>query len=240
MNETDPRGAERAFYDDTDYADVDLELADDVQVARHPEPRSTFALRLDASTIERLRDLASRRGARPTQLAREWIVQRLVQEQQGAPEGSSGPQLSRLEGRVADLERAFVSLSGSHTPGTTVSSSKDADLVADLEARALVARELRQRLDASSTVETPPDAGADLVVRHGGRTWVIEITSGTVDLGPSFQHVLTLAQRLNARPVLVSPQLPGTDVEALSSSSGVLVARPDELDDLLAEIASVG
>jgi predicted transcriptional regulator len=233
MNETDPRDAERSFYDDTDYADVDLELAEDVQVVRQPAPRSTFALRLDGSTIERLRELARRRGRRPTQLAREWLIERLEREQQGAGE-------DRFEGRLADLERAFVRLTGSYSRGTKLFPSKDADLVAELEARAMVARELWQRLDIAATVEASADAGADLLVRHGERTWVIEIKSRTADLIPSFQHVLTLAAQLNARPVLVSPQLPSKDVEALSRASGVFVARPDKLDDLLAEIASAG
>ena len=262
MNETDPRSAERSFYDETDYADVDLEVAENVRVTRQPAPRSTFALRLDGSTIDQLRELARRRGTRPTQLAREWLIERLAQERREAPmpeviqpadqsfgearheenvgEVDRGQITSgnRLEDRIANLERAFVNLTGSYARGATLSASRDADLVSMLEARAQVARELRQRLDPAATVEAPADAGADLVVRRGRRTWVIEIEHHAVDILPSFQHVLSVATQLNATPVLVSPQVPSEDIEVLSKSSGVFVARLDKLDGLLAEITS--
>lgn len=43
MTETDPRADERAFYDNTDYSELDLERADDVKVVHGPGPRSIFA-----------------------------------------------------------------------------------------------------------------------------------------------------------------------------------------------------
>lgn len=77
---TDPRAKERVMVDETDYADLDLESADDVHVARGPAPLSTFAVRLDGETIEQLRRLAETQGARPTQLVRRWIEQRVQME----------------------------------------------------------------------------------------------------------------------------------------------------------------
>jgi len=86
--------------------------------------------------------------------------------------------------------------------------------------------------------ESSTHAGADLVVRHGDRTWVIEIKQSSADLTSSVRHVLEAGKRLNGRPVLVVVAQPAqTDIVALSKSSGVLVTRPDEMDGLLAEIA---
>ena len=82
MSNIDPRAAERTSYDDTAFDEVDLTLAEDVRVARRPGPRSTFALRLDGDTIEQLREVAIRYHTRPTQLARDWIIERLEREKQ--------------------------------------------------------------------------------------------------------------------------------------------------------------
>lgn len=72
---TDPRAAERAEVDAIDWADVDLKLE-----PYRPPPLLTFALRLDVKTIRRLREVSRRQQKRPTQLVREWIVERLEAE----------------------------------------------------------------------------------------------------------------------------------------------------------------
>jgi hypothetical protein len=224
MNETDPRAAERSFYDDTDYAELDLQPADDVSVARRPEPRSTFALRLDGATIDLLRELAERRGTRPTQLARRWLVERLEIEQGG----SARP---RLEERVAELERRVDRVTGGEASEGPV---------AEFEAQAAVTRRLLQRVGKQASVELSPEAGIDLVVRSGDRAWVIEFKSAAVDLVPTIEHVASAATRLSARPVLVSPHLTEADAATLSRSSGVLVTPPSGVDELVTEIAAAG
>jgi hypothetical protein len=80
MSDTDPRAAERHLVDETDFGDVDLEEAVGVEIDRRVQPRSTFAIRLDGETIDALREVASRYKTRPTQLAREWIIERLRHE----------------------------------------------------------------------------------------------------------------------------------------------------------------
>jgi len=239
MTETDPRAEERAFYDDTDYAELDLERAEDVQVARRPEPRSTFALRLDAKTIEQLRDVAQRYGTRPTQIARDWIVERLerYEQTQASPELSAD--MRRLNDRIDALEGHMnLIASRSYARGTVVSPTHDVDVIAGLEAQVQVARELIQRLDDFVSVEVPPEAGADLLVRRSERSWLLEFKAGDVDLVPSFKHITSLAKRLKARPVLVSSAPKGVEVEAMALSSGVLVTTPDDLDELVNEIVT--
>lgn len=48
MAETDPRADERAFYDNTDYSELDLERADDVQVVVREPSEVTETMRLEA------------------------------------------------------------------------------------------------------------------------------------------------------------------------------------------------
>lgn len=237
MTETDPRADERAFYDNTDYSEIDLERADDIEVVRVPGPRSTFAIRLDGNTIEQLREVSRRYGTRPTQIAREWLVERLEKERQQTTGPEPRTEALGLEDRVASLETRLNYYTGSHARGTALSPGRDIDVIAGLEAQTVVARELIQRLPDSVSVEVPADPGADLIVRAGDRSWVIQFKSGTADLVPSFKHLITLAKRLKARPVLVSLHVTTLEVETMARSSGVLVTTPTDLDDLVGEIA---
>jgi hypothetical protein len=199
-------------------------------------PRSTFALRLDGSTIEELRQVAEQQGTRVTQLAREWLVERLAREQRDT---------RRLEQRVADLEdrlERFVGLAergGQLAAWLEGDDYVDAQVIADLEAQVVVARELLRRLRGGATVEVPSEVGADLVVRNGDRSWVIEFKAGAADLAPSYAHVRRLGRQMGARPVMVAPNRAGNqggEGEPPEAGAGVLVARPDQLDDLVAEI----
>jgi hypothetical protein len=242
VSEIDPLAAERKLVDETDYADLDLELAEDVEVVPPAVgPRSTFALRLDGSTIEELRQVAEQQGTRVTQLAREWLVERLAREQRDT---------RRLEQRVADLEDRLERFVGLAERGGQLAAWLEGDdyvddlVIADLEAQVVVARELLRRLrggalSQSCTVEVPSEVGADLVVRNGDRSWVIEFKAGAADLTPSFAHVRRLGRQLGARPVLVAPNHAGDrgdEGEPPEAGAGVLVTRPDQLDDLVAEI----
>jgi len=114
MSEFDPMAEQRAFYDDTDYSEEQLEPAEDVQVVHRLAPRSTFAVRLDGATIEQLRQVAQRKGTRPTQLVREWVVERLDSEQQDQASPRQ-PEILRLEVRVDDLEARL----NDHVAGVT-------------------------------------------------------------------------------------------------------------------------
>ena len=234
-NSVDPLAADRAFYDETDFADVDLQLAEDVQIVPPKSgPRSTFAIRLHGETIEELRVIAERQGTGPTKLARHWLEERLVQEQRG-------PRRRSLEQRVDDLEgRLELLLTRARHRGVLAAwledEPRDEALLADLEAQTVVARELLRRLGGAVSVAVPSEAGADLVVRSGDRSWVIEFKAGAVDLDPSFTHLRELGERLGARPVLVTPDRDPVDVERESADGIVLVTRPEQLDDLVAEI----
>lgn len=239
MTETNPQPDEQALYDDMDYADLDLERAEDVHVVRRPGPRSTFAIRLDGKTIQELRDVAGRYGTRPTQIAREWLVERLGEERRRGMGPERPSDVRRLEDRVAGLETRLAHyLEVGYAPGIPRSSAHDVDVIAGFDAQALFARELVQRLATFVSVEVPADPGADLIVRRGDRSWVFQFKSGAVDLAPSFKHLVTLAKRLKARPVLVTPQPASPEIEAMALSSDVLVTTPNDLDDLVSEITS--
>jgi hypothetical protein len=165
-------------------------------------------------------------------------VERLEREEQIRTGPDVPTDIGHLNHRIADLEeRLNEYLAGGYAHGTASSPVRDVDSIVGLEAQAVVARELIQRFEDDVSVEVPPDPGADLMVRSGDRSWVFEFKGGgSVDLTPSFRHLALLAKRLHARPVLVSPQSTGTEVEAMATSSGVLVSRPDDLKELLSEI----
>lgn len=128
MSEFDPMAEQRAFYDDTDYSEVQLEPAEDVQVVHRLAPRSTFAVRLDGETIEQLRQVAKRKGTRPTQLVRDWIVERLDSEQHDQVSPRQPVEIRRLEVRVDDLEaRLNDYVSGSRAQGTAIAPGADVD-----------------------------------------------------------------------------------------------------------------
>jgi hypothetical protein len=128
MSESDPLAEQRAFYDDTDYSEVQLEPAEDVQVVHRPAPRSTFAVRLDGETIEQLRQVAQRKGTRPTQLVRDWVVERLASEQHEQAGPRQPVEIRRLEVRVGDLEaRLNDYVGGGHVQGTAKARGADVD-----------------------------------------------------------------------------------------------------------------
>lgn len=239
MTERDPLEDERAFYDDTDYAELEMEPADDVKVVHRPAPRSTFALRLDANTIQELREVAQRYGTRPTQVARDWLVERLEREREMPERSERKVDIDRLEQRFGALERRLnYYITGSYARGTPLRPGHDVDVLAGLNAQAIFARELLLRLADDVSVEVPPDPGADLLVRGGDRSWVFQFKGGSADVIPSFKHIASLAKRLKARPVLVSSQPASVELEAMAISSGVLVTSPDDIHRLIDEIGT--
>jgi CopG antitoxin of type II toxin-antitoxin system len=66
---------ERRFWDETSLTEV--EGIEEVEVERLARPKVAFAIRLDPETVKALRDAAHARGMHPTQLARQWVVERL-------------------------------------------------------------------------------------------------------------------------------------------------------------------
>ena len=75
----DPMKAERDRYD---RSELDYSRLRRVQLRRAAgsTPLSTFAVRLEAEVIDELRRVAAERGVGATQLAREWILERLAAE----------------------------------------------------------------------------------------------------------------------------------------------------------------
>jgi hypothetical protein len=101
---------EREQYEAIDV--FDLPVATDVVIDRGPGPKSAFAVRLETDVIEQLRALAADAGVGPTQLARQWIVERLeVERGQETFE-------ARLERIVEDAVRRSL---GSSVKGKTSS-----------------------------------------------------------------------------------------------------------------------
>ncbi len=80
----DDMKAEREWYDN---ADLDYSRMRRTQLRRvaGSGPRSTFAIRLEAEVIDRLREIAKGLGVGPTQLVREWIIERLSAESPSTP-----------------------------------------------------------------------------------------------------------------------------------------------------------
>ena len=247
MTDSDPRAAERAYYDDTDFADVELVPARDVEVVPRHAPRSTFALRLDPETIEDLRLAAARRGKLPTQLARDWLTECLRRERVSSErsKGLSDSDAEELRQRLDDLEWRFEHAVGSYAQRTIIAPTHDvdvirpADAIAEIEERARLTREVIERLGDQVLYELPSDAGADLLVRRGDKSWVFQFKCGTIDVIPSFNNVVTAARRLRAQPVLVVPggsQNPR--VEHPVGVSDVLISSERELLELLETVVS--
>lgn len=72
----------RDYYDTTDTSEV-LEGATLEQPETSVEPMVTYALRLPQPVLEKLRDVASRRGVRVSGLMRTWLEERLGRESAG-------------------------------------------------------------------------------------------------------------------------------------------------------------
>ncbi|MDQ6617095.1 MAG: hypothetical protein M3083_20715 [Actinomycetota bacterium] len=247
MTESDPRAAERAYYDETDFADVDLVLANDVRVVSRPAPRSTFALRLDSHTIEQLRLAAARRGTLPTQLARDWLVECLQREQSPSARSKDlgDSDVDQIRERLDGLEWRLEHASGSYAQGTTIAPAHDvdvirpADVLAEIEERTRLTREVIERLGDQVNYELPSDAGADLLVRRGNRAWVFQFKCGPIDVIPSFNNVVSVAKRLQAQPVLVvSRESLYLSVERPVGVSDVLISSEDDLIELLESVVS--
>lgn len=79
----DPMKTERDWYDATDF-DVSKMRRVHLRRSAGAGPLSTFAIRLEGEVIDQLRQVAERDGIGPTQLVREWILDRLAVESQAA------------------------------------------------------------------------------------------------------------------------------------------------------------
>lgn len=92
---------ERAYWDTQDPLRQDKKVR-----VQHPEPPegrlSYFALRLSGKDITRLADLAKKRGMKPSELARLFIVHGLEQEED---EQSLGKLVRQLETEINDIKR---------------------------------------------------------------------------------------------------------------------------------------
>lgn len=80
MTSTDPTADDRASYDKDLSGHVTRGTVVDRPERSQEEPKSAFALRLSATTIDALRELAAARGTTISELVRGWIVDRLAVE----------------------------------------------------------------------------------------------------------------------------------------------------------------
>jgi hypothetical protein len=75
------REEEARFWDDTDLERLSPDEYQEVTTSRPDRPLSaTYAVRFDPKTVELLRHVARIHNRRPTQLARDWILERLQLE----------------------------------------------------------------------------------------------------------------------------------------------------------------
>jgi hypothetical protein len=75
------REDEARFWDDADLKRLSPDEIEEVKVDRPGRPlSSTFAIRFDPKTVELLRQVARMQNRRPTQLVREWVLERLQLE----------------------------------------------------------------------------------------------------------------------------------------------------------------
>ncbi|MGH9091239.1 MAG: hypothetical protein ACRDZR_07675 [Acidimicrobiales bacterium] len=80
MTRTDPVAEDRASYDEDLSGHIARGKVVDRPERSQEEPKSAFALRLSATTIDALRELAAARGTTISELVRGWIVDRLAIE----------------------------------------------------------------------------------------------------------------------------------------------------------------
>ncbi|MGH3372535.1 MAG: CopG family antitoxin, partial [Nocardioidaceae bacterium] len=76
---------ELADYYDTHDTTAELESAEFEPAVPVAEPMVTYALRLPAPVLERLRAVAEARGEKVTTLMRSWLEERLVTEETDRP-----------------------------------------------------------------------------------------------------------------------------------------------------------
>jgi hypothetical protein len=75
------REEEARFWDETDLERLSPDELEELKVRRPTPPlSSTFAIRFDPKTVELLRQVARIQNRRPTQLVREWVLERLQLE----------------------------------------------------------------------------------------------------------------------------------------------------------------
>lgn len=75
------RDDEARFWLETDLERLSPDEYEEAEVRRPPGPLSaTFAIRFDPKTVEFLRQVARAHNRRPTQLVRDWVVERLQLE----------------------------------------------------------------------------------------------------------------------------------------------------------------
>ncbi len=73
---------EAEFWATTRLEDLAAGEVEEIRVERAPRPLSTtFAVRLDDTTVATIRRIASTQGVGPTQLVRSWILRQLDREQ---------------------------------------------------------------------------------------------------------------------------------------------------------------
>ena len=105
MTKRDPLERER---DEAAAAEYDLRSLPRKRVQRDGRPgMATFALRLDPADVAELRRIAEQRNVGATQLARQWVVERLHAER--VPQNADVIDLmAELERRVAEIRRQLL------------------------------------------------------------------------------------------------------------------------------------
>jgi hypothetical protein len=98
---------EREFWDTHSFDEI--EGVEEIEVERSPNPKITFAIRLDPETVRLIRDVAQAKGERPTQMVREWLIERAKLERDVArftKPGSAGAIQAAIQRAAAEASRA--------------------------------------------------------------------------------------------------------------------------------------
>jgi hypothetical protein len=119
-----------------------MEKLGDVKRRRLPRQALTFSVRLDPETITAIRDLAGIRGIGPTQLVRQWVLERVqIEKTAGAlssPKTSFPADLETLIRRtlIDSLMKVVSEMADDAATSLLAELDEEAELRADLLAQA--------------------------------------------------------------------------------------------------------
>ncbi len=117
--------AEAAEADEREYLASALPPAD-VDVELDPGPKSAIAIRLDAADVERLKARADAEGMGFTQLARQWILERL--EEDSTVPADAEAALATLRRYVSNVRVVRLSAHPPTEPAASERATKAVDL----------------------------------------------------------------------------------------------------------------
>jgi hypothetical protein len=95
------REDEAAFWQDTKLEELEPDQLESAELERPRRPLAvTFAVRFEPETIEQLRSIARRQGIGPTQLVRQWVLERLRMERAAGALASAPGEVAGLESLI--------------------------------------------------------------------------------------------------------------------------------------------